>query len=41
YGIVSIPTLNVFAGGELVKSVIGARPKAFYAGEIEDVLTTV
>ena len=41
YGIVSIPTLNVYAGGELVKSVIGARPKAFYAGEIEDVLTTV
>lgn len=39
YGIVSIPTLNVYVGGELVKSVIGARPKAFYAGEIEDVLT--
>lgn len=39
YGIVSIPTLNVFVGGELVKSVIGARPKAFYVGEIEDVLT--
>ena len=41
YGIVSIPTLNVFVGGELVKSVIGARPKAFYTGEIEDVLTAV
>lgn len=38
YGIVSIPTLNVYVGGELVKSVIGARPKSFYAGEIEGVL---
>ncbi|GCE75314.1 thioredoxin [Cellulomonas biazotea] len=41
YGIVSIPTLNVYVGGELVKSVIGARPKAFYTEEIESVLATV
>ncbi|MCR6688562.1 thioredoxin [Cellulomonas sp.] len=39
YGIVSIPTLNVYAGGELVKSVIGARPKAAYAREIEELLS--
>lgn len=26
-GITSIPTLNVYSGGELVKQIIGARPK--------------
>ncbi|UJP40564.1 thioredoxin [Cellulomonas palmilytica] len=38
YGIVSIPTLNIYSGGELVKQVIGARPKAAYAQEIEALL---
>ncbi len=28
YGIVSIPTLNVFQGGRVVKQIIGAKPKA-------------
>ncbi len=28
YGIVSIPTLNVFQGGQVVKQIIGAKPKA-------------
>lgn len=28
YGITSIPTLNVYQGGELVKSIVGAKPKA-------------
>lgn len=28
YGIVSIPTLNVFVGGKVVKQIIGAKPKA-------------
>ena len=27
YGITSIPTLAVFQGGELVKMIIGAKPK--------------
>ena len=27
-GILQIPTLNVFSGGELVKQVIGAKPKS-------------
>jgi thioredoxin 1 len=27
YGITSIPTLNVYQGGELVKSIVGAKPK--------------
>lgn len=38
YGVASIPTLNIYSGGELVKSVIGARPKAAYTQEIEGVL---
>ena len=28
YGITSSPTMNVFKGGEVVKSIIGAKPKA-------------
>ncbi|HVE24343.1 MAG TPA: thioredoxin [Sporichthya sp.] len=27
YGVVSIPTMNVYSGGEVVKQIIGARPK--------------
>lgn len=28
FGITSIPTLHVFQGGQIVKSIIGAKPKA-------------
>ncbi|MEV8372122.1 thioredoxin [Kribbella sp. NPDC056861] len=28
YGVISIPTINVYVGGELVKSIVGAKPKA-------------
>lgn len=38
YGIVSIPTFNVYAGGELVKTIVGARPKKAFAAEIADYL---
>jgi len=41
YGVVSIPTLNFYAGGELVKTVIGARPKMFYTQEFDEVLASV
>jgi thioredoxin len=41
YGIVSIPTLNFFSGGELVRSVVGARPKSMIAEDIEGVLAAV
>src|SRR5260221_5865793 len=27
YGVVSIPTMNLYSGGEVVKQIIGARPK--------------
>ena len=38
YGIISIPTLNVYQRGELVKQIVGARPKPALVTEIEDVL---
>ncbi|WP_265521749.1 thioredoxin [Oerskovia flava] len=37
-GVVSIPTLNFYVGGELVQSVVGARPKRALVDEIEKVL---
>jgi len=41
YGVVSIPTLNVYAGGELVRSLIGARPKQVLARELDEALAEV
>ncbi|BDZ42056.1 thioredoxin-1 [Paraoerskovia sediminicola] len=38
YGIVSIPTLNFYVGGEVVKSVVGGRPKRALAEEIDALL---
>ena len=34
YGITSIPTLNVYQGGEVVKTIIGAKPKAALLAEL-------
>lgn len=36
YGIVSIPTMNVYFGGEIVKSITGARPKPMMLKELAD-----
>ena len=38
YGITSIPALNVYSGGEVVKSIIGARPKPVLVHELSDYL---
>jgi len=38
YGILSIPAVNFYVHGELVRSVVGARPKQILAEEIEAVL---
>ena len=38
YGVVSIPTLNLYKGGELIKSIVGARPKKALIAEIEPFL---
>jgi len=36
YGVTSIPTLNVYAKGELVKTIVGARPKPMLLRELAD-----
>jgi thioredoxin 1 len=38
YGITSIPTLNVYSGGEVVKTIIGAKPKAALLAELSSYL---
>jgi thioredoxin 1 len=38
YGITSIPTLNVYVNGEIVKSIIGAKPKPALLKELADFL---
>jgi thioredoxin 1 len=35
-GIVSIPTLNVYQDGVLVKSIVGAKPKPLLAAELSE-----
>jgi thioredoxin 1 len=35
YGVTSIPTLNVYSGGEVVKTIIGARPKPVLLKELD------
>jgi thioredoxin 1 len=35
YGIMSIPTMSVFVGGEVTKSIVGAKPKAALLRELE------
>jgi len=36
YGITSIPTLNVYVNGEVVKSIIGAKPKPALLKELAE-----
>lgn len=38
YGVLAMPTLMVFRGGEPVKSMVGARPKRRLLQELDDVL---
>ena len=35
YGITSIPTMNVYQGGEVVKTIVGAKPKAILLRDLE------
>lgn len=35
YGVMQIPTLNVFRNGEVVKQIVGAKPKAQLLKELE------
>jgi thioredoxin 1 len=36
YGILNIPTLSVFSGGEIVKQIIGAKPKSALLRELAE-----
>jgi thioredoxin 1 len=36
YGVISIPTLNVYSGGELVKSIVGVKPKLILLRELSN-----
>ncbi|GLW12487.1 thioredoxin-1 [Microtetraspora sp. NBRC 13810] len=38
YGVLQIPTLNVYKGGEVVKQIIGAKPKAMLLRELEGII---
>ncbi|MFD0856329.1 thioredoxin [Actinomadura adrarensis] len=36
YGIMGIPTLNVYSGGEVVKQIQGVKPKAALLRELDE-----
>jgi thioredoxin 1 len=36
YGVMSIPTLNVYQGGEVAKTIVGAKPKAALLRDLEE-----
>ena len=38
YQVLSIPTMSVFSGGEVVKSIVGARPKTSLLADLEQFL---
>jgi thioredoxin 1 len=38
YRITSIPTMNVYQGGEVVKTIVGAKPKPLILKDLEDFL---
>jgi len=38
YRVTGIPTLNVYVGGEVVKQIVGAKPKAALLRELADII---
>ncbi|MDN3294054.1 thioredoxin [Streptomyces ficellus] len=38
YGVMSIPTLNVYQNGEVAKTIVGAKPKAAIVRDLEPYL---
>ncbi|MFC5187083.1 thioredoxin [Actinomadura harenae] len=36
YGVMQIPTMNVYKGGEVVKQIMGAKPKAALLRELAE-----
>ena len=39
YRVTGIPTLNVYKGGEVVKSIVGAKPKAALLNDLSDFIS--
>ncbi len=39
YRVTGIPTLNVYQGGEVVKTIVGAKPKAALLGDLQTFLS--
>jgi thioredoxin 1 len=39
YRVNGIPTINVYQGGEIVKSIVGARPKAALLKELDEFIS--
>ena len=39
YRVTGIPTLNVYQNGQVVKSIVGAKPKAALLNELSDLLS--
>jgi len=39
YRVTGIPTINVYSGGEVVKSLVGARPKAAIKAELDSLVS--
>ena len=39
YRVTGIPTLNVYQNGEVVKTIVGARPKAMLLNELADYIS--
>ncbi|MGK5632883.1 thioredoxin [Streptomyces sp. URMC 123] len=40
YGVMSIPTMNLYQNGEVVKTIVGAKPKAALEQDLADFLTS-
>jgi thioredoxin 1 len=38
YRVTGIPTINVYQGGEVVKSIVGAKPKAALLKELDGII---
>jgi len=39
YGVMNIPTLSVFKNGQVVKEIVGAKPKSALLRELEDFIS--
>ena len=39
YRVTGIPTMNVYCNGEVVKQIVGAKPKAALIADLGDILT--